>query len=153
MENEGIPTKPQKRSRLLVWLLRLMGVGVFILLVLALAGPRVMTESPEHYWPVEARLQIEEFGSALDLYKLEVGRYPTTEEGLRALLRAPSGATGWNGPYLKRAKIPKDPWGNKYRYTSSGPDGPYELVSFGADNREGGEGRNQDISNKEDEKR
>jgi general secretion pathway protein G len=121
--------------------------------MLALAGPRVSTEPREWRWPDTARLQIEEFGTSLDLYKLEVGRYPTTEEGLRALVRAPSGATGWNGPYLKKAKVPKDPWGNKYRYTSSGPDGPYELVSFGADNREGGEGENQDISNKEDAKR
>ena len=93
-----------------------------------------------------ARVEIGQIGQALDLYKLEVGRYPTTQEGLEALVTAPAGATNWNGPYWKKTSVPKDPWGNDYKYTSPGASAPYEIVSLGADGKEGGEGVNKDIS-------
>lgn len=92
-----------------------------------------------------AQLQIEEMGAGLDLYHLEVGHYPTTNEGLTALVEQPSGADNWHGPYLKKKDIPKDPWGNEYHYKSPGDNGPYDLYSYGKDNVEGGEDENKDI--------
>jgi general secretion pathway protein G len=92
-----------------------------------------------------AKIEIGQIGQTLDLYKLEVGRYPTTSEGLQALITAPAGAANWNGPYWKRSTLPKDPWGNEYKYTSPGQSGPYDILSYGADGKEGGEGPNKDI--------
>ena len=91
-----------------------------------------------------AKLQIEEFGGALDLYRLEVGRYPNTSEGLEALVNKPSGATNWNGPYLKKKQIPKDPWNYEYHYSSPGEHGEYDLYSLGSDNADGGDGEAKD---------
>jgi len=93
-----------------------------------------------------ARIEIGQIGQALDLYKLETGRYPSSSEGLQALIAQPAGATNWNGPYWKKSTIPKDPWGNDYRYTSPGQKGAYDIVSLGADGKEGGEGTNKDIT-------
>ena len=93
-----------------------------------------------------AKIEIAQIGQALDLYKLETGRYPSSSEGLQALVSAPSGAQNWNGPYWKKSSIPKDPWGNDYRYTSPGQKGAYDILSLGADGKEGGEGTNKDIS-------
>ena len=94
-----------------------------------------------------AKIEINQIGQTLDLYKLEVGRYPTTQEGLQALITAPSGVANWNGPYWKNATIPKDPWGNEYKYTSPGAKGPYDIVSYGSDGKEGGDGPAKDITN------
>jgi general secretion pathway protein G len=95
-----------------------------------------------------AGIEITQIGNTLDLFKLEVGRYPTSQEGLQALITAPSGVANWNGPYWKKATLPKDPWGNEYRYTQPGGNNkPYDIVSYGADGKEGGEGANKDISN------
>jgi len=93
-----------------------------------------------------AKIEIGQIGQALDLYKLETGRYPSSSEGLQALVTAPAGATNWNGPYWKKSSIPKDPWGNDYRYTSPGSKGAYDILSLGADGKEGGEGTNKDIT-------
>jgi general secretion pathway protein G len=93
-----------------------------------------------------AKIEIEQIGQTLDLYKLEVGRYPTSQEGLQALLTAPAGTSNWNGPYWKKATLPKDPWGNEYKYVSPGQHGAYDIVSLGADGKEGGEGANKDIT-------
>src|SRR6266545_6211510 len=94
-----------------------------------------------------ARIEIGQIGQTLDLYKLEIGRYPTTQEGLQALISAPAGVANWNGPYWKKNSVPKDPWGNEYRYSSPGASGvPYDIVSYGADGKEGGEGPNKDIN-------
>jgi general secretion pathway protein G len=90
-------------------------------------------------------LQINEFGAGLDLFYLEIGRYPTTDEGLIALIENPSDVVNWNGPYLKKKTIPSDPWGNDYIYESPGENGPYDLYSLGMDGTEGGEGDNADI--------
>ena len=94
-----------------------------------------------------AGLQINSIGQALDLYKLEVGRYPSSSEGLQALFTAPSGASNWNGPYLKDKGALKDPWDSDFRYVSPAQNGGYELISLGADRKEGGEGPDKDISN------
>ena len=93
-----------------------------------------------------ASIEISQIVNTLDLFKLEIGRYPTSQEGLQALVTAPAGATNWNGPYWKKSSIPKDPWGNDYRYTSPGQKGAYDIVSLGADGKEGGDGTNKDIS-------
>jgi general secretion pathway protein G len=94
-----------------------------------------------------AKIEMGQIGQALDLYKLEVGRYPTSQEGLQALISAPAGVTNWNGPYWKRSTVPKDPWGNDYKYAAPGQRGPYDILSWGADGKEGGEGVNADIAN------
>ena len=127
-------------------LLELLVVLVILGLLAAVAGPQVM----KHVGGAKsstAKLQIEEFGAALDMYKLEVGRYPNTQEGLQALSEAPSGATNWNGPYLKKKTVPKDPWGNDYHFESPGQHGAFDIFSYGADNREGGEGDDKDVVN------
>lgn len=94
-----------------------------------------------------ARAQVQSLGSTLDLFKLDVGRYPTQEEGLEGLVSQPPDAPGWNGPYLKRKEMLLDPWRRTYRYKSPGAHGDYDLFSYGADDREGGEGVNQDVTN------
>jgi general secretion pathway protein G len=94
-----------------------------------------------------ARTQIEQFAVQLDLYRIDNGMYPTTEQGLQALRERPTSPPeprGWKGPYARR-EIPNDPWGNAYQYRSPGQHGDYDLFSFGADGREGGEGENADI--------
>lgn len=127
-------------------LIELLVVLVILGLLASLAGPKIISYVGGAKSDT-AKLQIEEFGAALDLFKLETGRYPTTQEGLQALVQAPSGLAGWNGPYLKKKVVPKDPWTNDYRYVSPGQHGLYDLSSLGADNREGGEGENKDLTN------
>lgn len=126
-------------------LIELLVVLVILGLLASLAGPKVIgylggAKSDS------AKLQINEFEASLDLFKLETGRYPTTQEGLQALVQAPPGISGWNGPYLKKKMVPKDPWGNEYHYVSPGQHGLYDLSSLGADNKEGGEGENKDLT-------
>jgi general secretion pathway protein G len=93
-----------------------------------------------------AKIEIEQIGQSLDLFKLEIGRYPTTQEGLQALITAPSGVTNWNGPYWKKSTLPKDPWLNEYKYAFPGQHGVYDLWSYGADGKEGGDAVNKDIT-------
>jgi general secretion pathway protein G len=91
------------------------------------------------------RAQIELFATALDTFRLDVGRYPTSEEGLQALRQKPGGIERWDGPYLKK-DLPLDPWGKSYNYKSPGDHGPYDIVSYGADGVPGGDGDNRDIT-------
>ena len=91
-----------------------------------------------------AKAQIELLGSALDSFRLDNGRYPTSDEGLNALRQKPEGLENWDGPYLPKA-IPKDPWGGEYQYKCPGEHGDYDLFSYGADHAEGGEDNNKDI--------
>ena len=93
-----------------------------------------------------ARIEIGQIGQTLDLFKLEVGRYPTSQEGLQALIAQPSGVNNWNGPYWKKSTVPKDPWGNDYLYVFPGQHGAYDIVSYGADGKEGGDGADKDIT-------
>jgi general secretion pathway protein G len=92
-----------------------------------------------------ARLQMSQIETGLDLYRLDTGRYPSTDQGLRALVEPPTDADGWNGPYLRKEEALTDPWGNAFEYAAPGQDGPYELASLGADGAEGGEGDDADI--------
>ena len=94
-----------------------------------------------------AKIQIESFASALDLFYLDLGRYPVTNEGLAALARAPGGVPQWNGPYLRGGIVPSDPWGNPYLYRSPAERSAYEIMSYGSDNQQGGAGSAADITN------
>jgi general secretion pathway protein G len=125
-------------------LLELLVVLVILGMLASLAGPRVMKYIGSAKSDT-ARLQIEEFSAALDLFKLETGRYPDAQEGLQALVQAPPGVSNWNGPYLRKSSIPKDPWGFDYHWVSPGEHGAFDIFSLGADNREGGEGEDKDI--------
>jgi general secretion pathway protein G len=130
-------------------LIEILVVLTIISLLLGLVGPRVLSYLGDSKVKT-AKLQIESFGSALDLFYLDTGRYPTGSEGLDALTQRPSNVPVWNGPYLKGGRVPNDPWGNAYQYRSSGErTPPYEIASFGADGREGGTGTAADISNVE----
>jgi len=114
-------------------------------LIMALVAPRVLNYLGESKVKA-ARIQIESLGSALDLYYLDAGRYPTSSEGLAALVARPGNSATWNGPYLKGAIVPGDPWGNPYVYRSPGEHGAYDIVSYGSDGQEGGTGTASDIT-------
>ena len=118
-------------------------VVTIIGLLAALVGPRLWKKISGAKQSA-AKAQIELFGSALDAFRLDLGRYPTTEEGLKALREAPTGADRWQGPYLPK-EIPNDPWGRPYIYKCPGDHGDYDLISYGADGVEGGDGENQDV--------
>ena len=125
-------------------LIELLVVLTIIALLGAVVGPQVMKQL-RGAKSKTARMQIEDLGAGLELFNLENGRYPTTQEGLEALIQAPPGLEHWNGPYLKKNKIPQDPWNNSYHYQSPGDHGPYDLYSYGADNVPGGAKDNADI--------
>jgi general secretion pathway protein G len=125
-------------------LIELLVVIAILGLIASLVGPSVMRQFGGAKADA-ARLQLADLGAALDLFYLDLGRYPTTSEGLAALVAPPPGIAGWDGPYLKKAGVPQDPWGEAYRYQSPGTHGPYDIVSFGADRQPGGEKDNADI--------
>jgi general secretion pathway protein G len=126
-------------------LIELMVVMIILGLLAALVVPKMFGRVGQAKQKA-AHAQIELFGTALDSFRLDVGRYPTTSEGLEVLITQASGIEGWNGPYLKKNEIPADPWNNPYHYESPGSHSDYDLYSFGADNAEGGEGENEDIA-------
>jgi len=125
-------------------LIELLVVLVILGLLAGLVGPQILRYLGGAKSDT-AQLQIEELGAGLDLFHLEVGRYPTTDEGLAALVEEPTGVNNWNGPYLKKKTVPSDPWGNDYSYRSPGENSVYDLFSLGQDNMEGGEDENEDI--------
>ncbi len=126
-------------------LLELLVVLIILGLLAGLVGPQVMDQLGGAKSKT-ARLQMEELGAALDLYRLEVGRYPDSSQGLNALISKPLNAAGWNGPYLKKKVIRNDPWGVPYVYLSPGSNAPYEITSLGGDQQPGGEGENKDMN-------
>jgi len=126
-------------------LLELLVVIVIIGLLAAYVGPKYFSQLGKSEVTV-AKAQIDAFDKSLDTYRLDVGRYPSAEEGLGALMTAPpSAGAKWNGPYLKKG-VPADPWGNAYQYRSPGSKGEYEIISLGKDGQPGGAGDNADIS-------
>jgi general secretion pathway protein G len=128
-------------------LIELLVVLLILGMIAGLAGPQVMNYLGESKTKT-AKLQIEELATSLDLFKLDSGRYPDGQEGLQALVQAPAALTDrWHGPYLKKKAVPKDPWGNDYKYAVPGQHGPYDIVSLGADGREGGDGEAKDVAN------
>jgi len=126
-------------------MIELLVVMVILGLLAALVAPNFFGQAAKARVKT-ARVQITNLATALDALALDTGSYPNTQEGLSALLEAPNGMDMWDGPYMK--KIPKDPWGHEYVYR--GPDkggGDYEILSYGADGRPGGDGDNADLSN------
>ena len=126
-------------------LVELLVVLVILGLIMSFAAPQVFkylgrakTDS--------ASIQIERLSTALDLYRLEVGRYPLSSDGLEALLEEPADARGWNGPYIKKADALIDPWGQPYEYLSPGEQGEFDLFSRGRDGADGGDGEDQDVT-------
>ncbi len=126
-------------------LIELLVVLAIIGLLAGLVGPQVMDRLAGAKTGA-AKAQIEDLAGALDIYKLDIGRYPTTSEGLGALVENSSSTRGWNGPYLKKNKVPKDPWTYDYHYASPGEHGRFDIYSLGSDNSAGGEGEDQDVN-------
>ena len=127
-------------------LLELLAVLVILGILAGVFAPKFLGQA-ESAKRKAAKLEIDQIGQSLDLYKLEIGKYPTSQEGLAALVTAPSGTTNWNGPYLKKTTVPKDPWGNEYKYVSPGDQNrPYDIISFSSDGKEGGDGDGKDIT-------
>jgi general secretion pathway protein G len=127
-------------------LIELLVVLVILGLLAAIAGPQVLKYVSSAKSDT-AKMQIERLSGILDLYRLETGRYPTQEQGLKALVEAPAGQPAWNGPYLKQADALVDPWGKPYVYRAPGRKGDFDLYTLGADGREGGDGENRDVVN------
>lgn len=126
-------------------LVEILVVITIIGLIMALVGPRVLNYLSESKVKA-AKIQIQSFSSALDLFYLDTGRYPSRAEGLGALVQPAGGTASWNGPYLKGGNVPLDPWGKVYVYRSPGQHGAYDVVSLGSDGQEGGGGTAADIT-------
>lgn len=126
-------------------LIELLVVLAILTLLAGLVGPRVLNQLGGAKSKT-AGVQIADLDKSLELFKLDVGRYPTTDEGLEALVKKPGSVNGWNGPYLKGG-VPTDPWNRAYLYTNAGQGGSIEIVSLGADGAPGGEGENADVRN------
>lgn len=126
-------------------LLELLVVVTIIGLLAAYVGPKYFAQLGKSEQGV-AKAQVEAFGRALDTYRLDVGHYPTSEEGLNALLVKPANAVKWNGPYLQKA-VPLDPWGRDYIYRAPGVSGDFDIISYGKDGQPGGTGDAADVSN------
>lgn len=130
-------------------LIELMVVIVILGILAGFIVPKLMGR-PEEAKRVKAKMQIESLETAIRLYKLDNGNYPTTEQGLQALVEksdSPPIPKNWRkGGYIEKSKIPKDPWGNAFIYLSPGAHGDYDIISYGADGVPGGEGNNQDIN-------
>jgi len=134
-------------------LIELMVVIVILGILAGLIIPRIMGR-PDEARQAKAQIQIQALETALKLYRLDNGNYPTTEQGLKALVELPmvgALAKNWReGGYLEKGKVPKDPWGNDFVYLCPGTKGDFDLLSLGADGEPGGEGKNKDITNWED---
>ena len=146
-DEEMLQTKSDERGFTLI---ELMVVIVILGILAGLIVPRIMGR-PEEARRMKARVQIESIETALKLYKLDNGYYPTTEQGLQALVESPTVGElprAWReGGYLEKGRIPKDPWDNEYVYLSPGIHGDLDLLSYGADGEPGGEGKDEDINN------
>jgi general secretion pathway protein G len=126
-------------------LVEILVVITIIALIMTFVGPRVLNHLADSKVKA-AKIQIEGLATALDLYFLDTGQYPSSSEGLGALVQRPGSLRIWNGPYVKGNAIPTDPWGNPYQYRWPGQSGSYEIISFGADGQEGGSGGGADIN-------
>lgn len=125
-------------------LVELIVVVIIIGLLAGLVVPQFIKQEEKATAKV-AKAQIELFGTALDTFRLDVGRYPTSQEGLAALVQKPGGVDRWDGPYLKK-DLPPDPWNKPYNYKSPGDHGVYDIISYGADGAPGGDGNDRDIT-------
>ncbi|MEE9413401.1 MAG: type II secretion system major pseudopilin GspG [Methylococcales bacterium] len=124
-------------------LIELLVVLAIIGLLAGLVGPQVMKQLSGAKSKT-AKVQISDLSQAMDMYRLDVGSYPSSDQGLAALVANPGDINSWNGPYL--SKVPKDPWNNEYLLRSPGEHGNFDLYSLGLDNTQGGEGENRDVT-------
>jgi len=125
-------------------LVEIIVVITIMALIMTLVGPRVLNYLSESKVKA-AKIQIESLASALDLYFLDTGQYPSNAEGLNALVQRPGSSPGWNGPYLRGTIVPNDPWGRPYIFRAPGLQSSYDIVSYGSDGQEGGSGVAADI--------
>jgi general secretion pathway protein G len=126
-------------------LVEMLVVITIIGLIMGLIGPRVLNYLSESKVKA-AKIQLQSFASALDLFYLDAGRFPSTSEGLAALVKQTPGVSAWNGPYLRGGNVPNDPWSHGYVYRSPGEHAPYDIISYGSDGQEGGSGNAADIT-------
>jgi general secretion pathway protein G len=139
------PVRTSRNPQAGVTLLEVLVVLAIIALVVGLAAPRLM-DSFGRAKSRTAAIQIENVRGAVQLFYLDVGRYPSEAEGLPALIAAPDGATGWVGPYLDGVEDLDDPWGRPYLYRSPAEDKPFSITTYGRDGRAGGTSEDSDIS-------
>ncbi len=125
-------------------LIELIVVLVILGLLAAVVGPRIFDKLAQSKQQI-AKIQIKELEGALSLFSFDVGRFPTTSEGLEALIGNPGNLEAWKGPYLSKNELPLDPWRKPYVYRSPGQHGDFDLFSYGPDGVEGGEGENADV--------
>jgi general secretion pathway protein G len=145
--NRARQTKPSRKARSGesgFTLVEMLVVITIIGLIMGLVGPRVLNYLSESKVKT-ARIQIESFSAALDLYYLDNGRYPSSSEGLTALVQRPAVAPAWNGPYIKSGSVPADPWGHPYVYRAPAERSPYEIASLGSSGQPGGAGNAAEI--------
>ena len=126
-------------------LMELLVVLAILGLLMSLVGPRVLSQLGGAKTKTTL-IQIKDLEQSLEMYKLDVGRFPTTDQGLNALMQKPSGVVGWNGPYLKSA-VPLDPWRQEYNYKYPGDNAEMDIYSYGQDGAKGGDGEDADVSN------
>jgi general secretion pathway protein G len=128
---------PARRSERGFTLVEMLVVITIISIVMSLVGPRVLNYLADSKVKA-AKIQIESFESALDFYRLDAGQFPSTSEGLHALIERPGNSVPWGGPYLRGDSVPNDPWGRPYIYRSPGQHGAYDIMSYGVGGEEGG---------------
>jgi general secretion pathway protein G len=127
-------------------LVELLVVLVILVLLASIIGPRVIGYLGSSRTKT-ASVQIANLATSLELYHLDMGRYPTSSEGLQALVISPHGVAGWNGPYVSKSAVPVDPWGRPYRYQYPGKKNMFDLFTFGRDDKEGGSDEDKDVWN------
>ncbi|MDR1462011.1 MAG: type II secretion system major pseudopilin GspG [Azoarcus sp.] len=146
MNHSAFPRNPLASRQAGFTLLELLVVLAILALLGGLVGPKVMNQLGGAKTKT-AKTQIESLENALQMFKIDVFRYPSTEEGLHALVMPPSATPGWNGPYLEKNAVPQDPWGRNYFYESPGRHGDVDIYTLGKDGSPGGDGENADVGN------
>ncbi len=138
--------KPRRSDEAGFTLVELLVVLVILVLLASIIGPRVIGYLGASRTKT-AKVQIESLVTSLELFHIDVGRYPATAEGLNALVKPPTKLASWSGPYITKGNIPPDPWGRPYRYQSPGKKGAFDLYTMGRDGKEGGTDEDADVWN------